>query len=82
MIPVLLEHSRVIGLVLDVDLDNIGIKFTLGVWEDVFQDNLSIGFKALEYVKYSHKRIIESFCLKEVSLVQFPAQRGTKCQKL
>jgi len=93
MIPVLLEHKNIIGRVLSVEIDEIGVKFTIGVREDI--DNkldkhfdkyldkyLSIGFQTREFYRENGIRVLKSIDIKEISLVSFPAQGVEKCQKI
>ncbi len=83
MIPVFCEHSGpIIGQVIDIKVDNFGIKFALWVWEEVYQEKLSFGFTMLKYDTKENVRLISAINIKEVSLVFFPAQENTKCMKI
>ena len=82
MLPVLLEHkNNPIGRVLDIKQDEFGIKFILGVWEEVPQMYLSFGFRVLDYEVHRKIRTLKSLNVHEISLVHFPAQEGTHVTK-
>ena len=78
---VLLEHNLKIGQVLDINIDQIGIKCLLGVWETVQPEYLSVGFISKKEFFSNNCRQIIDFDIREISLVQFPAQKGTLCKK-
>lgn len=83
MLPVLIEHNKIIGLILDIKIDDYGIYFILGVWEEIKEINyfLSIGFKANKYIIENNIRYIKEIDIKEISLVEFPAQEGTYAKR-
>ncbi len=83
MLPVFLEHNpeKIIGLILDIQIDKVGVKFILGVWEKVEQYRLSVGFITIQKSFKNNVRILLNIDLKEVSLVHFPSQKGTICKK-
>lgn len=81
MLYVFSEHKKIIGLVLDIQVDDFGIKFILGVWKDREEEYLSIGFEALQFEKNEKSRILKSINIIEVSLVSFPSQEVQKCNK-
>jgi hypothetical protein len=80
MLPVLLEHKKLIGKVLSVKLDNYGIHVVLGLWQETPQQYLSIGFEILKYEIVDNVRIIKSINILEVSLVHNPSQKEQLCK--
>ncbi len=78
MIPIYINHrGKPIGHIIQFIIDEIGIKIVFGVWENIHDQFLSIGFKTRQSIQKGSIRYIFNIDIFEVSIVDFPAQKGT-----